>query len=156
MKISVLFLIPRLALNIAKKYQDPNAKIQCCSTDGCNWSWNSATNNQALGAITSSTETDEVFLGYLGVILGIIIVILLSLLCCFIYYWRKSQEDDDDFEDAKDENVMRDRFYGRNSSFNYSNFDSRPGSNDSSDRNTVASVGLAGPSPTTGEPRRLI
>ena len=41
-------------------------------------------------------------------------------------------------------------------SFNYSNFDSRPGSNDSSDRNTVASVGLAGPSPTTGEPRRLI
>ena len=131
--------------NIARQFRDPNAQIKCCSTDGCNWSWATAANNQALGE-SSTASDDSVLLSYVGVAVGIFVIILIGLLCCFIYYWRKNrEEEEEEYLKKQNENIVQDRFYGRNRSdyFNYSNFDnnydSTRSSSASGDRRTVES-----------------
>ena len=89
---------------------------------------------------------DSVLLSYVGVAVGIFVVILIGLLCCFIYYWRKNrEEEEEEYLKKQNENIVQDRFYGRNRSdyFNYSNFDnnydSTRSSSGSGDRRTVES-----------------
>ena len=100
----------RISLNIARQHRDPNAQILCCSSDGCNWSWDTAANNQAIGALSSSDTTESVASTYIGVTVAIFAIILLCLLGCFIYYWRSNKEEEEDYDEDK---VMQERFYGR-------------------------------------------
>ena len=142
-----------IALKIARQHRDPNAQIQCCSSDGCNWSWETAASNQAIGALTSSDSTESVATTYIGVAVAIFAIILLCLLGCFIYYWwSNKQDEDEDYEDR----VVKDSFYGRQrSNFNYSNFsgyESRPDSRASLGRSLGR--GVSTPSTVTSQPRR--
>ena len=79
--------IARIAFNVAKIFRDPGSKItvrpegvnvcyddtwplstQCCTTDGCNWSLDSAANNLGLSQLNSSDSSDStVYYGYLGI-----------------------------------------------------------------------------------------
>ena len=143
----------RIALNIARQHRDPNARILCCSSDGCNWSWDTAASNQAIGALTSGEAGESVATTYIGVAVAIIALILLGLLGCFIYYWwSNKQDEDEDYEDR----IVKDRFYGRQrSNFNYSEFssyDSRPDSRASVGRSLGR--GASTPSTVTSQPRR--
>ena len=150
----IMLPLLRIALNIARQHRDPNAQILCCSSDGCNWSWDTATSNQAIGALTSSEGGESVASTYIGVAVAIFAIILLGLLGCFIYYWwSNKQEEDEDYEDR----IVKDSFYGRQrSNFNYSNFssysDSRPDSRASVGRSLGR--GASTPSTVTSQPRR--
>ena len=133
--------INTIGRNIARQFRDPNAQIKCCSSDGCNWSWSTAANNQAFGEALA-TSGDTVLYSYIGVAVGIFLFILISLLCCFIYYWRKNQEEEEEeYLKKQSEHIVHDSYYGHNRSdyFNYSNFDnyeSRRSSSVSSDKRT--------------------
>ena len=56
----------RLSQQIARKFRDPNAQIQCCDTDGCNWTWSTAVNNQAAGSSSSDLTIASVDYAYVG------------------------------------------------------------------------------------------
>ena len=131
--------------------------MQCCDTDGCNWSWETASNNQAIGALTSGGTTDSVAVTYIGVAVAIFAIILLCLLGCFIYYWRSNKEEEEDYDEDK---VMQDRFYGRQrSNFNYSNFNNYESRRDSGE-SLGRSLGRGGsslstPSTVASQARRI-
>ena len=117
--------INRLAINIARKFQDPDSQmkvsilnqnrshfkaafsmprkhydhdilifvcLQCCTTSGCNWSWDTAANNQALSA--ADTSDDTTLFAFVGAIVFGLLVLLSCLLFCFIYFWRSKKEED--------------------------------------------------------------
>ena len=58
--------VNRIGLNIARQFKDPNARITCCSTDGCNWRWDTAVSNQAIGQSLTAASSDTVYYGYIG------------------------------------------------------------------------------------------
>merc|ERR1711976_536091 len=101
--------ISRIALNIARQFKDPNAKITCCTSDGCNWSWSTANNNQALGSITTTSDVTLSSV-YIWVTVVIFALIFLGLLVCFVYYWIRNKEESE-FEEAKNDNILNDRYY---------------------------------------------
>ena len=66
--------------------------LQCCTTSGCNWSWDTAANNQALSA--ADTSDDTTLFAFVGAIVFGLLVLLSCLLFCFIYFWRSKKEED--------------------------------------------------------------
>ena len=58
--------VNRIGLNIARQFKDPNARITCCSTDGCNWRWDTAVSNQAIGQSLTAASSNTVYYGYIG------------------------------------------------------------------------------------------
>ena len=88
--------------------------------------------------------------------MAILIIILLCLLGCFLYYWRKNVEDEE-YEEKENIRQLQDNFYGRNHELfnNYDNYERQRSisSYESSDRNTVASVGRGQPPVSKGSRR---
>ncbi|XP_023348349.1 uncharacterized protein LOC111717065 [Eurytemora carolleeae] len=87
-----------MAQQVASRHRDPTAKIQCCSKNGCNWNFTTASTKDGGASIDSGfTEIvadNNTLLSALGfVVLGLILLLLIFFLC-FLLYKRQTKEED--------------------------------------------------------------
>jgi len=109
-----------IAQRIAQTFRDPDSKVICCSTSGCNWNEIFANSNTSPDQSSNLGTSDVVVSAVTGIILGFVVLIF-CLFIFFIIFCRKEKEEDE----------SQSRLYWKESTF-----ERKQGSNNSTQNNS--------------------